>query len=234
MTPRVARSRRTLLAIAAGTALVVTAALIAASHFGGGGDPAPSAPLAGTTLLDGIPQHGNVLGAPDAPVTLVEYADLQCPYCAQYANDVLPALIRSYVRPGHVRLVFRGLAFIGPDSETALRAVVAGGEQNRLWDVLHLLYASQGAENSGWVTRDLLRSVAASIPSLDADRLLADADGDGVAQTLAGFERAAAADAVDSTPSFTVGPTGGRLAPLHVAALDPAAFAPTLDGLLGA
>src|SRR4051812_26215906 len=223
--PPAARPRGRLVAIAVVAAAAATLALVAASQFGSG-SKRTAAPVE-TGLLAGIPQHGNELGAPDAPVTLVEYADLQCPYCAEYANDVLPDLIRTYVRPGHVRLVFRGLAFIGPDSATALRAVAASGRQSRLWNVLAALYAAQGAENSGWVTRDRLRELGQTVPGLDGERLLAEADGDDVARMLAGYARAAAADDVRSTPSFMVGPTGGRLEPLHVAALEPAAFAPT-------
>jgi protein-disulfide isomerase len=228
--------RRTLLAVAVAIAVAVTAALVVAGQLGVGrdGGTRTTAVLGATgdRLLAGIPQRRNSLGAADAPVTLVEYADLQCPYCGRYATNVLPELIRTYVRAGHVRLVFRGLAFIGPDSVTAVRAVVAAGKQDRLWDVMHLLYANQGTENSGWVTPDLLRSVGDRVPGLDTGKMLADADGDDVSHALAAFGSAATTDGVASTPSFMVGRTGGRLEPLHVSALEPAAFAPTLDGLL--
>ena len=116
------------------------------------------------TLLRGIPQDGIALGWPKAPVTLVEFADLQCPYCARWARDAFPTIVDEYVRPGRVRLVFRGLAFVGPESDTALRATLAAGEQDRLWNVVHVLYANQGPENAGWVTNDLLRGVGGSCP----------------------------------------------------------------------
>jgi protein-disulfide isomerase len=97
-----------------------------------------------------------VLGSPDAPVTVVEYADLQCPFCAEWARRAFGEIVRDYVAPGRVRIEFRGLVFLGPDSEVALRTALAAGRQDRLWDVVHLLYANQGAENAGWVTQDLL------------------------------------------------------------------------------
>ena len=86
-------------------------------------------------------------------MTLVEYADLQCPYCAQWSRETLPVLVDEYVATGKLRIVFHGLAFIGADSDKALRTAIAAGQDDHLWDVVHGLYASQGAENSGWVTR---------------------------------------------------------------------------------
>ena len=80
---------------------------------------------AGATLLGGIPQHGTTLGNASAPVTLVEFADPQCPYCGLWERNALPDVIDHYVRTGKVRIVFNGLAFVGPDSETALRTALA-------------------------------------------------------------------------------------------------------------
>src|SRR5262249_925128 len=75
----------------------------------------PSAPAkapgatATAALFRGIPQRLNQLGNPNAKVTMVEFADPQCPYCRQYALDALPAIVREYVRSGKVKLVFFGI-----------------------------------------------------------------------------------------------------------------------------
>jgi protein-disulfide isomerase len=222
-------TRTRLLTLSLGAAALLAAALVLASELASRSDPARTA--ADPALFAGIPQRGNELGRADAPVTLVEYADLQCPFCAEFANTALPELVRDYVRDGRVKLVFRGLAFIGPDSETALRAAVAAGRQNRLWDVVHRLYAEQGAENSGWVAAPL-HGLSRSVPQLDVDRLDADAGSRAVARQIRDFGAAAAADGIQGTPSFLAGRSGQALQPLSVASLDASSFRPTLDALL--
>jgi protein-disulfide isomerase len=183
-------------------------------------------------LLSGIPQHGIVLGRPDAPVTLVEFADLQCPFCADWSRNAFPELVRDYVRSGKVKIVFRGLAFIGPDSQEALRFALAAGEQGKLWNVVHLLYENQGGENEGWVTDGLLTAVGRAVPGLDVERALAERSRPGVETEIASAQTAAAANGVQGTPSFAVGPTGGVLRPVTLDSLEAKAFRPILDALL--
>ena len=99
------------------------------------------------------------------------------------------------------RLLYR---ILGPDSEKALRAVYAAGLQGRLWEYLDLLYRSQGAENSGWVTDELLRSVGASIPGFDTDRMMAAMNSTEVSQGLAAADAQAQQAGVNSTPTLYV------------------------------
>lgn len=186
---------------------------------------------AGEQIFTGIPQDGVALGRPDAPVTLVEYADVQCPYCADWSRETFPALVREYVRSGKVRIVFRGLAFLGPDSEKGLRAALAAGERDRLWNVVHGLYASQGEENAGWVTDDLLRQLGEGA-GIDADAMLADSFSAPVDRELAAARTAAEAVGVPGTPFFEAGPTGGALEPLRVESLGAEPFREALDRLL--
>jgi protein-disulfide isomerase len=219
-------------------AVVLTCGLIAASLVGASGDerktvPPSTSQLAGDpALLRGLPQRGRILGSPNAPVTLVEYADLQCPYCAQWARSAFPELVRDYVRPGHVRIEFRGLAFLGPDSDLALRTALAAGNQNRLWDVVHLLYANQGAENGGWVTEDLLDGIGAAIPGLNARRMLGQRWSPRVEREVAGAATAAERDGISGTPAFLAGPTGGKLEPIVLSSLDAGPVRAHLDALL--
>src|SRR4051794_20864612 len=218
-----AARRRRLVSLGAvlAAAAIAVAGLIAVSSSGsgsGGASPAPapasSGPSASGTslagagaarrLLAGIPQHGVTLGRPDAPVRVVEFADLQCPFCRAFAVDQLPALVRDYVRPGKVRMDFRSLTFIGADSERAARVAEAAAGQDRLWDVVDLLYANQGRENSGWATDALLRRVVAALPGLDARRVFAERGGAAVTARLREAATLADRSRIESTPTFLV------------------------------
>ena len=109
-----------------------------------------------------------MLGIPDAPVTVTEYVDLQCPICAEASKQTLPTLIDDYVKTGKVKLQARTLSFLGPDSIRAAKVAAGAEQQGRLWAFLETFYASQGPENSGYVTDDFLREVAAAA-GVDAD-----------------------------------------------------------------
>src|SRR3954466_9816288 len=165
-----ARRRRwaQLAGVAAAAALVV-AAMIAVSLAGvrDGAVPGPGErPAAAADVgarFAGIPQHGAALGDPRAPVTLVEFADLQCPFCAEWDRQVLPAVL-ARVRSGEVRLVLRPLRFLGPDSATAAALAGAAARQNRMWGLVDLLYRNQGEENSGYLTAAFQRRIAPPAP----------------------------------------------------------------------
>jgi protein-disulfide isomerase len=174
--------------------------------------------------LRGIPQQRFVLGRADAPVTLVEYADMQCPFCAQWAIEVFPELVRDYVRTGKLRIEWRGIAFIGQDSEDALRAVDAAALQNRLWHTAEIMFRNQGPENGGWVTDDFVRAAARSGPGLNVAKLLADRDSKFVADAMARANSQANEAGVDRTPSFQIGNTGAALRLMQVPNLQPQTF----------
>ena len=174
-------SRRTLLLVSVAAGAVLAGGLVAAMIASTGGSETPAATPTGAArvaaMLGGIPQQGAALGSPSAPVTLVEFADVQCPYCAEWAIRALPGIVSQYVRTGKVRILFNGMAFVGPDSETALRTAAAAGQQGRFWNVLELLFENQGGENSGWATDSLLRSIGDAVAGarhgkmLDAQRI---------------------------------------------------------------
>lgn len=217
-------------------AAVVVVALVLASGGGGkkkgrDGKRAGGTPNAGT-LFSGIPQNGVTLGNPAARVTLEEYADLQCPFCRDYSVQVLPALVKSYVRTGKVKLVFRNISFIGPDSTRAAQLAAAAGRQQKLWPFIDSFYASQQAENSGYATDAFLRRVATGVPGLDVVRAFRDRTLPAVAAELRDSRARAKRAKVQSTPAFFLSAAGRAPIVLNPQSLTPEAFAPALDKAL--
>jgi protein-disulfide isomerase len=195
-----------------------------------GGSVAVSGVAENAALLRGIPQHANLLGSPTAPIQLIEYADPQCPYCAQYARDVLPPLVREYVRAGQVQMVFRGIWFLGADSETALRTAAAAASENKFWNVLELLYRNQGAENA-WVNDQLLRSIVTAAGA-DATRVFAARGGAAVQTMIDRWGGLAQADGINAVPAFFLGPRGGPLQRLQITTIAAPEFRTALDTAL--
>jgi len=214
------------LALATGAACVPLAAGASASRT------APASAVGALPVLKGIPQHGLWLGSRDAKVTLVEYVDVQCPYCGRFSREVFPTVVRRYVRTGRVRVLLRGLAFVGPDSATGLRWALAAGRQHRLWNVLEQLFASQGEENSGWINAARLTSIARRVPGLELAALRRDSAGADVGRQMRAAAEAAQRASVPGTPFFEAGRSLGDVAPLRLTSFDPLDFTSQLDKLL--
>jgi protein-disulfide isomerase len=205
------RNRYLLLALAG--AAVLAAALIGGSLLSrSGGDEATAPPPPVTSdaeptpvdTLAGIPQRFTILGKPAARVTLIEYADLSCPICRQYTEQILPTLVEEYVRTGKVKLEFRGLAFIQPvgNSERALRHALAAGLQNRLWQFVELTYANQGEEGTNWFTERFAREIGQQVLGLDVQQMLRETNDPRVSEEMAQSAAQAQAAQVPGTPWF--------------------------------
>ncbi len=241
--PGVSKRNRTLV-IAIAVAVAIAAALVVGSYLtrDNGADAAPaettttdsSGPAADPAIavVAGIPQKGTVLGEPEATVRLLQFEDLQCPFCKDYTLTTLPAIIDEYVRPGLIKIDFRGIAFLGADSEKALRIAVAAGLQNKLWEVTGLFYENQGEENTGWVTDSLIDEILAEVPGLDAAKVKVDAKSAAVTKEIEAVQAEATALQVQGTPWFYIGI--GVSAPYEIrpTTLEPSAFRPALDDAL--
>ena len=238
-------TRRGRVLSAATVAVLTSAALIAASATGAQGRSSVQAAPAVksgitlngvkdvTALLKGIPQAGAWLGNESAPIQLVVFADLQCPFCKKFDRDVMPTVVKEYVRTGKIRVFFAGMDFVGPDSVRGLKAVAAAADQNRLWHVVQLLYANQGEENKGWLSEKLVAAVAKATPGLDARKLDTARKGKVVESRMATWQQLSSSAGVNSTPTFFAG-TKGKLGRLAVTALEIGQFRKALNTLINA
>jgi protein-disulfide isomerase len=227
------RKRR--LGLLAAAVLVAAVAVVVAILVSSSGGTSEKARKSSDTarLFSGIPQNGVVLGNPKAPVTFTEFADLQCPVCKAYTLDVMPTLVRRYVRTGRVRMVFRNISILGPDSRAAANAAAAAGLQNQLWQFSDRFYHDQGEENSGYVTDAFIKQVAAQVPGLDAAKLLSQRDSAGAQQQLATANTDAQVRGVNATPTFFLGKAGSQGKELQWNALTPDQFTGPIDKQLG-
>jgi protein-disulfide isomerase len=202
------------LALLAGAALLLAAGCGGQAERSGHATTRPAKVRGATGLagrFDGVPQSGAFLGSPRAPYTMVEFADLQCPYCARFDRDVLPTVIERFVRPGRLRLQLRPIRVIGPQSGPSGAVAVAASLQNRMWQFADLFYRNQGVENSGYVTDAFLGRIAGAVPGLDEARLRRDSPSAGVANTILENERSSRTARIYGTPNFRLGRTGGVL-----------------------
>jgi protein-disulfide isomerase len=108
---------------------------------------AQNMPTAPTDSVRATVTDGSVLGRSDAPVTLIEFSDYQCPYCRAFFLDTLPDLRRAYIDTGKLRYVFRDypLDQIHPQARKAAEAAHCAGDQGRYWEMHDVLFQNQRA-----------------------------------------------------------------------------------------
>jgi protein-disulfide isomerase len=192
-----------------GTAILIVVVAVAVSTHDADEATKPKAAAPGrdvTKILRGIPQKGSSLGDPNAPIVLVEFADLQCPYCKEFAATSWPNIVQRYVRTGKVRMELRLIDALGPDSGKANKALMAAALQNRMWDASMRFYDVQGQENSGYVTDRFLRGVLGGVRGLDLARAMRERNSEAVRDELAAVHSLQSRYAVSSTPTVMVGP----------------------------
>jgi protein-disulfide isomerase len=212
-----------LVAAVVGGVVVAAIAVGIALAFGGKSSSASStAPTVGSltnalsaaadvqTEFAGIPQHGRVLGSPKAPVTMVEYVDLQCPNCQSFEATIMPTVVRDFVRAGKLKVEARPIAFIGPDSLVGRSAALAAAAQNRIFNFMQIVYFNQGTENTGWLTRDFVTQAAASVPGMKVRTLLTEMDSSAVASEGKQMDTEANADRLTGTPGIFIGRSGTK------------------------
>jgi protein-disulfide isomerase len=165
-------------------------------------------------LLVGIPQSGNSLGRPTAPVTLRIDSDLECLTAKGFVVGLFPAILQSLVRSGVVRVEYRSLktdtharkAFV-----TQQAAAIAAGEQGKMWDFVETFYYEQGKEYTGYATESYLDRIARQVPGLDFSRWIRDRENWDLRTAVLADNHAARAIGLHTTPAFLIGRTGGKM-----------------------
>jgi protein-disulfide isomerase len=239
------RKRLIQLGSVAGVVVVIIVVIIAATSGGNGKSGLEKPTGHGKTPevvtkvvkeIGGIPQSGNTLGSPKAPVTLVYYGDLQCPICKDFTLGALPTLIQNYVRTGKLRIEYRNLETATREPETFKTqqvAALAAGKQNKGWYYIELFYNQQGQEDSEYVTEQYLRTLAEQTPGLNLANWTAARNEPTFTNAITSDAQAANNAGFTGTPSFQIGKTGGPVQKLEYSSLtDPSAFESAINKLL--
>lgn len=163
-------------------------------------------------MIKGLAQSGTTLGSPDAPATIVEFADMKCPACKEHEISSQAEIVDKLVRTGKANLQVQLINIIDPNAGTtdgvaARNAALNFAGQNKFWNFFHTSYFNQGDEQDQWATEKRLRQIAAGSPGIDYKTTNTRATT--TTRTLeAQADKLAAALKVQSTPSIFVKPRG--------------------------
>jgi protein-disulfide isomerase len=161
-------------------------------------EPEPAPPPTGKLKIEG----GYMLGSKDAPYTVVEFTDYECPFCRQFEMTTFPQLRKKYIDTGKIRFVSRNLPLsIHPHAARAALAVMCAGDQGQFWKMRDLVFANQKA-----LTDDGLAQDAKDL-SLDLAVFQSCLDTKKHAPEIRSDVKEAASLQLDATPSFLVGKT---------------------------
>lgn len=143
------------------------------------------------------------IGDAGAPITVVEYSDFQCPFCALFANEIQPQLIDEFVRSGQIRFEFRHFPVLGEFSRLAALASMCAHEQQAFWAYHDALFQEVPELPASRRNRDTLVDIARRL-RLDTGPFKACLDEERYADQVArDFEEARSLGIV-GTPSFVI------------------------------
>jgi protein-disulfide isomerase len=111
-------------------------------------------------ILKDLPKGVPVLGNPSAKLTIVEFADFQCPFCGKFHKEVFPAIKAKYIDTGKVKFVYMDYAFLGQESLDTAEAAKCANEQGRFWEYHDEIYNNQKGENKGVFNQAVLKGFA--------------------------------------------------------------------------
>jgi protein-disulfide isomerase len=165
--------------------------------------PAPA--RAGNAFTPKTIELGSVSlrGDADAPVTLIEYSDYDCPFCKRHADTVMPALIEDYVNTGKLRFIMREYPIdrLHPRATAASEAVLCAGDQGNYWGMHDAMFGDQKAN-----TDEDFQRMATNL-GLDVDAFKACVDSDKFMEQIGSHIAEGQGLGVSGTPSFVAGLT---------------------------
>jgi protein-disulfide isomerase len=171
------------------------------------------------------------IGRADAPVTLVEFGDIQCPFCKKFHTDAYAELKKNYIDTGKVRFVSRDLPLeFHPFALKAAEAARCAGDQNKYWELRSALYSDSAPPDESVIKKaaeGLSLDVGALQSCIASDKYKADVQKDATE---------AASLQISGTPTFVLAKSAkDKLDGVRIVGAQPfAAFQSAIEGLLKA
>ncbi len=184
--------------------LVGAIILVGVATRTGGEGGSPGAPIVVPTQRpDVVARDGMTYGRPDAPVTIVEYLDFQCPVCRRAEVGLLPIIEKEYIATGKARLEVHPIAILGDESVLAAEAARCAGDQGKFWEFHDILFANQAGENRGAFSKERLKQMAEAL-QLDTQAFGSCLDSGRYEGTVKEATQASENVGVQGTPTFLV------------------------------
>lgn len=144
------------------------------------------------------------IGDVDAPLVMIEYSDYRCPYCALYATETQPELIKKYVEAGKLRIEWRDTPIFGEQSTGAAVAARAAGEQGMFLDYNRAIFNESTGSGHTDLPRERILEIAKEVGIPDLEKFEADLDSPELLQLVQADYEEAVMIGVNSTPTFVL------------------------------
>ncbi len=162
---------------------------------------APAPALKGKLNVAGLP----VLGRNDAPLTMIEISDYQCPFCRAFHKGTFEELKKNWIDTGRLRFISWDMPLdFHSNAAQAAEAARCAGEQHKFWEFRSLLIA-----NADKLGPDDIAGYAQQVPQLDVDKFKACVKGDGFSAAIKKSVTEANGQGISGTPTFLIGKTQG-------------------------
>lgn len=215
-------------------ATAVLAIVVIVMFLNKGGATVPSAPSPQPTAggdqfptvnvnMKALADDDAYLGDANAPLTIVEFSDFQCPFCKRFFTDTEAQLINTYVKTGKARLVYRDFPLgFHVNAQIASEGSECAKKQGKFWEMHDAIFKASQADGTGIASADL-KNIAVSL-GLDATKFNTCLDSGETSSEVQKDLADGQAAGVQGTPSFFIGKTDGSSAQMIAGAYPFSAF----------
>jgi protein-disulfide isomerase len=186
-------------------------------------------------LLTPVANFVPILGNTSSNITMIEFGDYQCTFCAKFHNEILEQIIKNFVDSGKINFIFKD--YIVNDNATdrsstkAAEASYCAAEQDKYWDYHTELYDNWGGERTGWITNDNLKQFARNIQIPDIEKFSSCIQSNKYLSIVQNNDNIARSMGLTGTPSFIL-IKDNNIQSIIPGALPYEIFEQTLNGLL--